>query len=75
MPSSAAAVCALDVWRETCDGMRGLSKRPVLVCDGHVDPVVEAGGFFEIRKGQFDRPIHRRKGGAADGQPQGGISR
>lgn len=25
---------------------RGMSKRTVLVCDGHVDPVVEAGGFF-----------------------------
>ena len=25
---------------------RGMSKRPVLVCDGHVDPAVEADGFF-----------------------------
>ena len=27
---------------------RGMSKRPVLVCDGHVDPAVEAGGFFSV---------------------------
>jgi DNA-binding transcriptional ArsR family regulator len=25
---------------------RGMSKRPVLVCDGHVDTAVEADGFF-----------------------------
>ena len=32
---------------------RGMSKRPVLVCDGHVDPVVEADGFFSaIIKGR-----------------------
>ena len=27
---------------------RGMSKRPVLVCDGHVDLVVEASGFFSV---------------------------
>ena len=27
---------------------RGMSKRPVLVCDGHVDPAVEADGFFSV---------------------------
>ena len=25
---------------------KGMSKRPVLVCDGHVDPAVEASGYF-----------------------------